>query len=67
MIRGDAVVVRRYSRPGKPARGDVPTITRGTLQKAVSGRVWVLTDAGESVVAWRRQVRLHVAPTEAGA
>lgn len=58
MKRGDTVEIVRYSRPGKPAAGDAPTVVRGRLVKAVSGRVWVDTGEGEPVVAWRYQTRV---------
>lgn len=58
MKRGDSVEITRYSRPGKPAATDTPTIVRGTLVKAVSGRVWVDTGDGDLVQAWRYQVRV---------
>lgn len=58
MKRGDSVEITRYSRPGKPAAGDVPTVLRGTILKAVSGRVWVDVGQSEPVQVWRYQVRV---------
>lgn len=55
MKRGDAVLIRRFARPGKPRATDVPVELRGTVVKAVSGVVWVDV-GGETVRAWRSQV-----------
>lgn len=57
MRRGDEVEIRRYERPGKPAAGDVPTVLRGRVLKAMSSRVWVDVGLPDAVVAWRHQVR----------
>jgi hypothetical protein len=54
--RGDAVLVRRYARPGKPRATDVPTVVYGSVIKAVSGVVWVDVN-GDVVRAWRSQVQ----------